>query len=110
LGTAADSNKPFSLSLALIERRADTSTDLSLLLSPAYWLPLKHKITESFDPFIGRALLAPAVEQIHAAFRVNPNHEMNGVIAAVSCDGRVRTPLDAQAGSLSHDFNQAALK
>jgi len=42
----------FAFSLSLIESRSNTSTDLTLLLSPADRLPLNHKITERFDPFV----------------------------------------------------------
>src|SRR4029078_1598217 len=69
--------KGLSLSLAPIKSRANTGADLTLLFCPAHRLPFLHEVAERLDPLIGGRLLPPAIEQVHFAFRVDLDHEMD---------------------------------
>src|SRR5690606_31959371 len=79
---------------ALDEEWSNAALDLPRFFSPANGLPLQNQATECIDPNIRRGLPAPEIEQIHAAFWIEPNHHMHGVVATARRDGVVRAAID----------------
>ena len=78
------------------EERADAGLDLPALLGPADRLPLQHEVAERLDPLVRRRLLAPQVEQVHAALRVEADHHMHGVVAAAGAHRVIGGAVGAQ--------------
>ena len=72
-----------ALALPLIESRTDAGTDLALLLRPTHRLPQLYQIAERFNPPVRSRLLAPQIEKMHPAIRIQPNHKVDSVVAAI---------------------------
>src|SRR5262245_27297166 len=73
-------DESLSLSLPLIEERADACLDLPGFFCPADRRPTLHEIAERLDPVIGAALLPPYIEQIEPFVRVHADDDMHSVV------------------------------
>jgi hypothetical protein len=84
-----------TVALPSIEKRTNAGPDLPLLLGPLGRLPFLYEIAEGLDPFVCCGLLAPEVEEVHAALWIEAHHCMNRKVAAVRGDGIIAAAIDA---------------
>jgi hypothetical protein len=80
------------------QERDQRQPDLSLLLCPTNWLPLSHEIAERLDPLIRSCLLAPQVQEVHAAFGIESDNPSSPALGELDIVGRSQ---DAVVGVLA---------